>query len=92
VTERPVGLPLNEKGAAMPTQTTRELLLRAARVHQAALVEIATFKRLLAESKALLRCAHRGMRELDQIELKTHATVLRSTRPSVPPAVTAGCD
>jgi hypothetical protein len=79
VTERAVGLPLNEKGAAMPTQTTTELLQRAARVHQAAMVEIATFRRLRAESEALLGCLYRGMRALDEIELKSHATILRST-------------
>jgi hypothetical protein len=58
VTERPVWAP-NGKGAAMPTQTIPELLQRAARVHQAAMVEIATCKRLRAESKALLRLVRR---------------------------------
>jgi hypothetical protein len=38
----------------MPTQTTRELLLRAARVHQAAVVEIATSKGLRAEKQGAL--------------------------------------
>jgi hypothetical protein len=61
-------------------QTTTELLQRAARVHQAAMVEIATFRRLRAESEALLGCVYRGIRALDEIELKSHATILCSTR------------
>jgi hypothetical protein len=63
----------------MPTQTTPELLLRAARIHQAAMVEIATGKRLRAESEELLQRIRRGMRALDEIERKSHATILRST-------------
>jgi hypothetical protein len=63
----------------MPTRTTPELLLRAARVHHAAMVEIATSKRLRAESRALLQRIHCGMSEMDEIERKSHATILRST-------------
>jgi hypothetical protein len=63
----------------MPTQTTPELLLHAARVHQAATVEIATSKRLRAESQALLQRIHRGMRAFDEIERMSHAIILRST-------------
>jgi hypothetical protein len=63
----------------MPTHTTRALLLRAARVQQAAVVEIATSKQLRAESKALLQRIYRGMSELDEIERMSRTTLLRST-------------
>jgi hypothetical protein len=54
----------------MSRQELLELFVRADRVHQHALEEIAVSKRLMAESQALLECVHEGLSDFSRIEAR----------------------